>query len=265
MNEFEIAEWVKASAGIEPWWPAVEPTPRRVRVRLGATVIADSKRAQLLIQYGPPPMLPTYYFPMVDVQASALVDPIQSADGSISWSVQGAGRRVEGGAWTHPRPERLLTGIADMVSFTWNDRLEWLEEEEVLFAHARDPHKRVDVVPSSRHVRVSIGGVDVAESHRPVLLFETMLPTRFYLPAEDVRTESLVPSGTVTQCPYKGTATHWSVEVNGELHRNVAWAYPDPVPENPRIRDLICFYNEHVDLVVDGEAIARPTTPWSAG
>lgn len=264
MNEFAIADWVKAATGVQPWWPAVESSPRWVRVKLGGAVIADSKRAKLLIQYGRPPMLPTYYFPMDDTDVGALVDPVHLEDGSTRWSVQSEGQRVEGGAWTHPRAEGPLADIANMVSFTWADQLEWLEEEEVLFAHARDPHKRVDVVSSSRHVRVSIDGVEVADSHTPLLLFETMLPTRFYLPERDVHTQMLEPSTTVTQCPYKGTATHWSVQVNGKLHRDLAWTYTHPVPENPRIRDLICFYNEHVDLIIDGEKARRPTTPWSA-
>jgi uncharacterized protein (DUF427 family) len=263
MDESAIAEWVRAHTGVEPWWPAVEPTARWIRVLLDDAVIADSRRARLLIQYGRPPMLPTYYFPLDDVDSDALVDATQLDDGSTRWSVAAGGTRVEDGAWTHPRAQGALADIEGMVTFTWQGRLQWLEEDERLFAHARDPHKRVDVAPSSRHVQVHVDGVQVADSSRPLLLFETSLPTRFYLPADDVRMDLLAPTETVSECPYKGRARYWSLRTNGVEHRDIAWSYPDPIPENPRIRDLVCFFNEKVDLVVDGEPWERPTSPWS--
>jgi uncharacterized protein (DUF427 family) len=132
-----------------------------------------------------------------------------------------------------------------------------------VFVHAKDPTKRVDVLPSERHVRVEIAGEPVAESRRPHALFETTLPTRWYLPADDVRWDLLEPSDTVTQCPYKGTARYWSVRAGGELYRDVVWSYPDPIPECPRIAGLICFFNEKVDVTVDGVREERPVTPWS--
>jgi uncharacterized protein (DUF427 family) len=130
--------------------------------------------------------------------------------------------------------------------------------------HARDPSKRVDVVPSERHIRVELDGEVVADSSRPHALFETWLPTRWYLPMEDVRRELLVPSDTVTRCPYKGTAAYWSVTVGDTRHGDVAWSYAEPVPECPRIAGLVCFFNERVDLIVDGVAQPRPRSPWSA-
>jgi uncharacterized protein (DUF427 family) len=129
-------------------------------------------------------------------------------------------------------------------------------------AHARDPHKRVDVVASSRAVRVELGGVLLAESQRPLLLFETTLPVRYYLPAEDVRIE-LVPSQTRSACPYKGVATWWSARIGDRVAEDIAWSYPSPVPESSRIAGLICFRNERVDLTVDGHRLERPVTPWS--
>jgi uncharacterized protein (DUF427 family) len=144
-----------------------------------------------------------------------------------------------------------------MITFDWWGELDWFEEEERVFAHARDPFKRVDVLPSSRHVQVSVDGTEIADSSRPTLLFETYLPTRYYLPRSDVRMEHLDESTTVTMCPYKGTARHWSIGGT-----DIAWSYEDPVPENPRIADLVCFYNERVDLVVDGVPQERPRSPW---
>jgi uncharacterized protein (DUF427 family) len=129
-------------------------------------------------------------------------------------------------------------------------------------AHARDPHKRVDVVRSSRNVRVEVDGVLLAESRRPLALFETTLPVRYYLPPGDVRVE-LVQSETRSVCPYKGVATWWSARAGDRLLGDVAWSYPSPVPENPRIAGLICFRNEIVDLTVDGQRLDRPVTPWS--
>lgn len=265
MNEFEVADWIRSATGIDPWWPTVEPTPRWVRVRLGDTTIADSRRALLLIVYGPPPMLPTYFFPIEDIAPEALIDPIERPDGSTVWTVQAGGREVLEGAWTHPRSHGPLAAIEEMATFTWRGDLEWLEEDEPVFVHARDPHKRVDVAPSSRRVEVRVDDVVVAASDRPLLLFETTLPTRYYLPRQDVRMDLLEPSDTVTRCPYKGIAHYWSLDLGGASHPDIAWSYPDPIAENPRIRDLVCFFNERVDLTIEGVAQPRPTTPFSPG
>jgi uncharacterized protein (DUF427 family) len=162
----------------------------------------------------------------------------------------------------HRTPPGPLEALAGLVTFSWSDPLTWLEEDEPLIAHARDPHKRVDVVPSSRHVRVEVDGELLAESRRPLLLFETALPARYYLPPDDVRV-ALEPSQTSSVCPYKGVASWWSARVGDRLLEDIAWSYPRPVPENPRIAELICFRNERVDLTVDGERLERPVTPWS--
>jgi uncharacterized protein (DUF427 family) len=228
--------------------PSVEPTPRRVRVRLGTTVVADSTRAQLLIQFGPG-ILPTYYLPAEDVRPGVLVD-----EDAGRWSVVAGGRRAEGAAWsTDDFPE-----LKGMVTFSW-ETLDWYEEDEQVYAHARPPYSRVDTLRSSRRVEVFIDGDRVAGSVRPLLLFETGLPTRYYLPFADVRMDLLTPSETISYCPYKGRARYFS----HPLVADVAWSYPDPIPENPKIRDLLCFYNERVDLVIDGEPVERPDSPFA--
>ncbi|MDQ3966496.1 MAG: DUF427 domain-containing protein, partial [Actinomycetota bacterium] len=139
----------------------------------------------------------------------------------------------------------------------------WYEEDEEVFVHPRDPYHRVDILDSSRHVRVLVNGEVVAETDRPELLFETGLPTRYYIPPEDVREELLVPSDTTTQCPYKGVASYWSVDAGGELFEDLSWYYPEPLPEAAKISGLLCFFNERVDLEVDGEKQPRPRTRWS--
>lgn len=242
---------------------SVEPTARWVRVKLGDSTVADSRRAMLLIQYGPPPTLPTYFFPRRDVAEDALVDPSEQPDGSVQWAVEAEGRRAENGAWTLPDSDGPLAALNEMVTFDWWGELDWYEEEQRLFAHARDPHKRVDAIPSSRHVRVEVDGTTVAESNRPVVLFENPLPPRYYLPQEDIRMDLLEPSDTTSLCPYKGKARYWSLRLGDKNKRDLVWSYPDPIPENPRIKDLVCFFSERVDLIVDGERQPRPVTPWS--
>lgn len=254
-------------AGLRPWWPAVESSPRWVRVRLGGAVVADSRRALLYIQYGPGPLagvyLPTYYLPAADVRPGVLTDEVRDDErGVVSWTVRADGRRVERAAWSHSALPRELGRLADHVTFSWQ-RLDWYEEDERVVMHARDPYKRVDVAVSSRHVRVEVAGQPLAESSRPLVLFETALPVRYYLPREDVRLHLLRDSTTETICPYKGTARYWSAVVGGEVVEDVAWSYETPIPENPRIAGLVCFANEKVDLVVDGERLPRPVTPWS--
>ena len=252
-------------AGMRPWWPLVEPTPRWIRVRLGDELVADTRSALLLVQYGPGLLprtfLPTYFLPTDDVRPGVLTDRAEDDAGLTTWTVEAGGLRVPGGAWMHLHPPSSVEALAGWITFDWRD-LSWFEEEERLQAHARDPHKRVDVAPSSRHVRVELDGELLAESTRPLLLFETSLPVRYYLPPEDVVAE-LEPSDTESICPYKGVARYWSARMGDRVVRDVVWSYPSPIPENPRIAGLMCFFNEKVDLVVDGERVERPVTPWS--
>jgi uncharacterized protein (DUF427 family) len=260
-----VGERLAALAGGAPWWPLAEPSWRWIRVRLDDELVADSRRAMLYVQYGPGRLpgsfLPTYFLPWDDVRPGMLVDPVVDEAGVTWWTVQGADRRVERGAWMHGSPPEALSALAGLVTFSWKG-LRWFEEDEPLMAHARDPHKRVDVAPSSRHVRVELDGSLLAESTTPLLLFETTLPPRYYLPPEDVLVE-LVPTQTVSVCPYKGVARWWSVRVDDRVVPDLVWSYPSPIPENPRIAGLVCFLNEKVDLVVDGERLPRPLTPWS--
>ena len=138
---------------------------------------------------------------------------------------------------------------------------EWLEEDEPIYVHPRDPYKRVDILGSSRHVVVQVDGVTVADSHQPRILFETSLPPRYYLPLPDVRMDLLRPSDTQTHCPYKGTASYWTLDTGEGVHEDVVWIYRAPLPESQKITGLACFYNEKVDIIVDGEPQERPQHP----
>lgn len=240
-----------------------EPTPRRVRVRLGDEPVADSTRAQLLVQYGPGG-LPTYHLPADDVRPGALTDETVRPDGARTWTVCAGGKRAAAAAWSHPEPTGRLAALVGHVTFSWR-QLEWYEEDERVRVHARDPYKRIDTLRSSRRVQVLVAGHEVTNSVRPLVLFETSLPQRYYLPAEDVRTDLLEASDTVTTCPYKGSARYWSLRVGGTIVPDAVWSYPEPIPENPKIRDLLCFFDERVDVVVDGVPRERPVSPWSDG
>ena len=156
-----------------------------------------------------------------------------------------------------------MEALEGHIGFEW-DRLDhWFEEDDEVFVHPRSPYHRVDVLNSSRHVRVELGGVTVAETHRPRLLFETGLPTRYYMPKVDVRMDLLTPTDLRTRCPYKGEAVYWTAEAGGRPYEDVVWSYPAPIPECPKIEGLLCFYNERADIFVDGELQEKPKTKWS--
>jgi uncharacterized protein (DUF427 family) len=243
-----------------------EPSPRRVRVEFGGEFIADSTAAHLLFETR---HLPVYYFPRKDVAFDLLTATDHHTycpyKGEASyWTVKAGGREAENAVWGYPKPYDEVREIADYVAFYWNKVDHWYEEDDEVFVHARDPYKRVDVVSSSRRVEVVLGGVTVADTRRARFLFETRLPTRYYIPPEDVRADVLVPSEKVTACPYKGKAKYFSVKIGDQTFEDIVWSYPDPIPECPKIKGLLCFFNEHVDEIrVDGAAMPKPMTPWS--
>jgi uncharacterized protein (DUF427 family) len=177
------------------------------------------------------------------------------------FTVKAGGSEAIDAAWTYP--DSPIEALRSLVRIDWNAMDSWFEEDEEVFVHPRDPHSRVDALPSSRHVRVVIDGVTMAESTHPTLLFETGLPARYYLPKTDVRMDLLTPTDNVTHCPYKGTARYWSARVGDTTVENIAWSYPTPLPESIKVAGLVAFYNEHVDIWVDGELETRPKTPFS--
>jgi uncharacterized protein (DUF427 family) len=140
---------------------------------------------------------------------------------------------------------------------------QWLEEDEPVYVHPRDPYTRIDILASSRHVRIELDQLVLAESGKPTILFETGLPPRLYLPPADVRLDLLRPTERRTGCPYKGTASYWTVEINGKPYADLVWSYPTPLPESQKIAGLLCFYDERVDLYLDGQRQERPRTPFS--
>jgi uncharacterized protein (DUF427 family) len=242
-----------------------ESSSRRVRAVFAGVTIADSRRVMLLHESK---HLPIYYFPLEDVRTDLLLSTERRAQspliGEASYSSVQVGDRVaENAAWRYKSPLPDGPDVKDHIAFYWNVMDAWYEEDDEVFAHPRDPYHRVDVLHSSRHIRVVIGGETVAETRRPCLLFETGLPTRYYIPKLDVRMELLEPTEKSTTCPYKGNASYWSVTVGNTIATDIAWSYPFPIPECPKIENLIAFFNERADIYVDGELTPRPRTPWS--
>jgi len=243
--------------------PLVEPSPRWVRVRFGGEIIADSKHALLSRGYGPG-RLPTYYFPHDDVRMDIL-KPAEHNDPALRrWNVDVNGQIAGKAAWSYVKPPPEQNDLKDYISFEWGVMDAWLEEEEEVFVHARDPYKRVDVLKSSRHVRVVVDGQQVADTRQPYLLFETGLPVRYYIQRQDMRMDLLDPTDHTTRCPYKGIASYWSLKTRKRILENIVWSYPDPIPETAGIKDLMCFFNERVDIYVDGDLQQCPVTPWSS-
>jgi uncharacterized protein (DUF427 family) len=247
-------------------WVHVSESPRHVRVVFGGETIADSRHAKLLREAE---VLPAYYFPREDVRTDLFVPSASKSNCPIKgeasyWSIQSAGRSAENAAWSYRNPTAAASALKDHFAFDWEQMDKWMEEDEELYKHARDPYKRVDALPSRRHVRVVIAGVTVAETRRPHLVFETNHPVRYYIPQEDVRPDLLVPSATTSRCPYKGLASYWSVKLATEQFTDLVWGYMEPIPEIPKIKGLVCFWHERgCDIYVDGELVERPKTKWA--
>jgi uncharacterized protein (DUF427 family) len=169
---------------------------------------------------------------------------------------------AENAAWSYRAPFPHLAAIKDYIAFYWHKMDGWMEEAEEAGVHARDPHVRIDVLQSERHVEIVVGGRKVADTARPLLLFETGLPARYYIPPADVREDMLSQTGGRTSCPYKGDASYWMVVHDGGYVEDAVWAYRDPLPEVARIKDHYSFYPEKVDaVIVDGETVAGRDAP----
>jgi uncharacterized protein (DUF427 family) len=244
-----------------------EPSERWVRGHKGDVTVVDSRHP--LLVWEPAAPVPLYAFPRSEVREDLLrparhPKPGAHTGSTVFYDLLVDGELLENAAWTFPAAD-----LAGYICFEWFGRPEsgldhWYEEEEEIFVHPRDPHKRVDALPSSRHVRVEIDGTVVADTRRPVLLFETGLPTRYYIPREDVRLGLFTPTDHTSECPYKGTAAaYWSWRGEAEVPPNLLWSYPDPLPAVAAIRGLLAFYNEVVDITVDGERLERPATVFS--
>jgi uncharacterized protein (DUF427 family) len=241
----------------------VEPVPRRIRAYLGSEKVLDTTRAWYVWEW---PHYPQYYIPLADVRRDLLV-----SEGHTQRTGRGTAELhgLRAGGAHRPRTARLITeatvdGLNGTVRFEWGALDAWFEEDEQVFVHPRNPYVRVDALRSNRPVRVELAGVVLADSRSPVMVFETGLPTRYYVSRTDVRFEHLIPSDTVTACPNKGTTSgYWSVRAGDTVHKDQAWAYDFPTRQLLPITGMIAFYNEMVDTFLDGELLDRPRTHFS--
>ena len=242
----------------------VEPVPRRIRaVHEGRTVV-DTGEARYVWEWA---HYPQYYVPRRHVDEGALI-----GDGRTEETPQGTVQRYR---WASSGIDGLSVArlvvaspdhpvLVDTFRFDWDALDRWYEEDEEVFVHPRNPYSRVDALRSTRSVRVALDGVVLAESASPVMVFETGLPTRYYLNRTEVHFEHLVPSPTVSRCPYKGTTTgYWSVMVDGTTYQDLAWSYDFPTRQLLPIAGLVAFYNEKVDVYVDDALVDRPRIHFS--
>ncbi|MDQ1752664.1 MAG: hypothetical protein QOE71_3720 [Pseudonocardiales bacterium] len=241
----------------------VERVPRRIRAVLAGETILDTTFAHYVWEL---PFYPQYYLPLDSISAEYLVD-----DGVIEQTPRGRVRVCSLVVGTARRPgaarvldESTITGLSATVHLDWAAVDAWYEEDERVFVHPRDPYTRVDALRSTRTVRVELDGVVLAESSSPVMVFETGLPTRYYVNRTEVNWQYLTPTDTETSCPYKGTTSgYWSAQVNGVTYDDLVWSYDFPTRDLLPIAGLVAFYNEKVDLVLDGRALPRPRTHFS--
>ena len=241
----------------------IETSPKRVRAYVAGVPVADSRRPLLVWEV---PYYPAYYFPVEDVRTDLLVETgttthSPSRGDARHYTIKVGGEERVDAAWRYV--DSPIEELRDAVRLDWEALDGWFEEDEEVYVHPRNPYSRVDILATSRHVRVEVDGVVLADSTHGHVLFETGLPPRWYLPKVDVRMDLLVPSVTVSQCPYKGQAQYWSARVGDRMVEDVAWAYRTPLPESQKIAGMVCFYNERVDLVIDGERLDRPKTIFS--
>ncbi|MFI5063368.1 MAG: DUF427 domain-containing protein [Streptosporangiales bacterium] len=238
----------------------IERVPRRIRAVLGGEVVLDTTKALYVWEW---PNYPQYYIPVADVKPAVLVD-----EQHIQKLHLGTARRhaLRAGEVSRPRAARVyaddaLDGLAGTVRFEWDALDAWFEEDEQVFVHPRNPYTRVDALRSTRVVRVELDGAVLAESAAPVLVFETGLPTRYYVNRTEVNFDYLLPTDTVTSCPYKGrTSGYWSVRVGETVHPDLAWSYDFPTRQLLPIAGMIAFYNEKVDVTIDGRHLEQPVT-----
>lgn len=238
----------------------VEPVPRRVRAYLDGHLVLDSSAARYVFET---PYFPQFYIPAADVSDKCLIrtdETKQTPRGTVQVvALQLDGNRRNSAGYLHL--DNTISGLKDTIRFEWEAFDAWFEEDEEVFVHPRSPYARVDALRSTREVQVQIDGTTLAKSKSPVLVFETGLPTRYYLDRIEVDFTKLRANSTSSQCPYKGQQSGgWDFIGDTEVE-DIAWAYDFPTTALAPIKGMICFYNEKVDLTVDGEILQRPTFP----
>jgi uncharacterized protein (DUF427 family) len=246
-----------ANKNLQDHLPELIITAKRVRVFYDGSFIADSRRVLLL--RGRPTV---YFFPKADVRGEVLEASSKTGHcphkGEMRyWNVGSGEARCENAAWSCPDTTIDGVSLSGFIAFDWDAMDAWFEEDEEVFVHPRDPFTRIDVLQGSQHVQVMLDGVIVADSQRPVILYETGLPTRYYLQKPDVRLDLLVASDTTTHCPYKGEAHYFSAVYGDNIAEDLFWYYPFPTAEVAGIAGLLSFYTERAgEVLIDGSPLS---------
>ena len=228
------------------------PWGRRLRTVFGGETVFDTERAMVLHEAG---KLPVHWLPREDVREDVLRPIGADPDQATAWDVVVGDRTAERAVKAYRPNGADAPDLGGYLTVTFGAMDRWFDEDDPVYGHLKDPYHRVDVCSSSRHVIVRRNGQTIAETHRPALLFETGLPTMYYLPFADVRLELLSLSETVSECPYKGDGQHWHLTVGGERTEDAAWSLPHPLPEGFAAAEHVCFYADKVDVTVDGERV----------
>ncbi|WP_262852666.1 DUF427 domain-containing protein [Mumia quercus] len=276
-----MTTWMRDTLGAAREDLRAHPVPQRVRALVGTTTVVDSTAA--LLVWEPRRIVPSYAVPVAHVAAETVdaaagrgeEHAVQIDEGGspvLDPSTGFGAHTTDGTALDLRTPEAVLDGAAfapddpalrGYVVLDWAAFDHWLEEDEEMVGHPHDPFSRIDCLASDRHVEVAVDGQVLADSRRPVMLLETWLPPRYYLPWDDVRDDLLDASDTTSVCAYKGTARSWSYASPGEVGQDVAWSYPSPRHDATPVAGMVAFFDERVDRRVDGVAQERPVTPWS--
>jgi uncharacterized protein (DUF427 family) len=240
--------------------PRMVPGHKWIRAMVNGQVVVDSRAFTFVWEI---PYWPTWFFRSEDLNGElkeANDAPPGHGDlaGAQRYDFHVAGKVLTGAAKRYP--DSPSAELRDLVTIDFAAVDRWFEEDVEVFVHPRSPFTRIDALASSRHVVVSVDDVVLADSHNPTMLFETGAPHRHYLPMTDVNMGLLEPSPTRSSCPYKGDAAYWSISINDRVERNIAWSYRTPMPEATPIAGLVCFYDEKLDVDIDGVRQPRPDT-----
>lgn len=239
--------------------PLWVPIAKRISARFAGQWLADSTRVMLKRGF---PLV--YYFPVGDVKMKLLQKGQQEKEAqqwgtAIRWHLSDQGHKIENGAWSFEQPsDDAPQGLAEYIAFEWDAPDQWMEEDEQVYVHPRDPYHRIDICHSSRHVKILVGEKVIAETRSAILLFETGLPVRFYIRPTDLNMKLLKATDHKTSCPYKGNASYFSVVAGDQILENIAWTYPFPNLEAQKVKGFIAFFTERLEkALVDGEPLTQ--------
>ncbi|KAF2765987.1 DUF427-domain-containing protein [Teratosphaeria nubilosa] len=248
----------------------VLPTPKQIKILFNGSYIIKTTNARYVWEH---PFYPQYYVPYSELQSTAKTSGALKITEGEKFAAGDAGKtlarqlRLSVGEKStddvlafSEELEGLAEGLRGLVKIGFEGVDRWFEEDLPIFVHPKDPFKRIEILASARPVRVFVGGQKVAETTTSMHLYETGLPVRYYIPLTSVDPGVLRRSETRTRCPYKGESEYYSVVVGGETYEDVVWFYDRPTLESAQIAGLVCFYNEKVDIELDGEILERPVT-----